>query len=292
LSEYGLFEGDRQIAGRSEGDVYKRLGLDYIPPELREDRGEVAAAIDHGLPNLVPYDGILGDLQMHTQWSDGQQTVEEMAEAAKKSGYEYIAVTDHFSMMPIVNGLNEERLRAQMNEIEKVNQKLGGFRVLKGAEVDIDSDGRLSGGAILKELDVVVASVHGSFKQNKKVMTRRIVSAMESGVVNIIGHPTGRKINEKSPSELDFDLLFDASKQTGTYFEINASPQRLDLNDANARLALLAGCKLAINTDAHNREHLKNMRFGVGVARRAWAESKDIINTHPLDKILKTIRRS
>ena len=292
LNEYGLFKGNEQVAGRTEEDVYKRLGLEYISPELREDRGEVDAALKRQLPDLIPYDAILGDLQVHTQWSDGQQTIEEMAQAAKNLGYEYIAITDHFSKMPIVNGLNEERLRAQMKEIERVNEKLQGIRVLKGAEVDIANDGTLSGGTVLKELDVVVASIHGTFKQSKKEMTRRLISAMESGLVNIIGHPTGRKINEKNPSEVDFDELFEASKRTRTHLEINASPQRLDLSDATADLALKSGCSVAIDTDAHNKGQLKNIRFGIGMARRAWAEKKDVINTQHLQELLRTLRKS
>jgi DNA polymerase (family 10) len=292
LNEYGLFKGNKQVAGRTEEEIYKKLGLEYIPPELREDRGEVAAAMMHQLPNLIPFDGIRGDLQVHTQWSDGQQTIEEMAQAAKNLGYEYIAITDHYSKMPIVNGLNEERLRGQMKEIDRVNDKLGDIHVLKGAEVDIASDGTLSDRHMLKELDVVVASIHGTFRQTKKEMTRRLVSAMESGLVSIIGHPTGRKINEKNPTEMDFDQIFEASKRTKTYLEINASPERLDLSDANAALALRSGCKLAINTDAHNREQVKNIRFGIGVARRAWAEKKDVINTQPLAELKRTLMKT
>jgi DNA polymerase (family 10) len=291
LNEYGLFKGNAQVAGRTEEDVYKRLGLEYIPPELREDRGEVESALRHELPDLIPYDAILGDLQVHTQWSDGQQTIEEMAQTAKNLGYEYLAITDHYSKLPIVNGLNEQRLRTQMKEIDQLNAKLQGIQVLKGAEVDIGNDGTLSGGAVLKELDIVVASVHGAFKQSKNEMTRRLISAMESGLANIIGHPTGRKINEKNASEVDFDELFEASKRTGTLLEINASPQRLDLNDATADLALKSGCKLAIDTDAHNREQLKNIKFGIAVARRAWAEKKDVINTQPLEQLSRTLRK-
>ena len=292
LNEYGLFKGNEQMAARTEDDLYKTLGLDYIPPELREDHGEIAAAREHHLPDLIPYDGIHGDLQVHTRWSDGQQTIEEMALAAKELGYEYIAITDHYSKMPIVNGLNEERLRKQMKEIDRTNKESRGAHVLKGAEVDIAYDGTLSGGEVLKELDMVVASIHGTFKQSKNEMTRRLVAAMESGLVNIIGHPTGRKINEKNPSDIDLDELFEASKRTKTYLEVNASPQRLDLNDANAALALRSGCKLAINTDAHNREQLKNIRFGIGVARRAWTERKDIINAQPLSELRRDLEKS
>jgi DNA polymerase (family 10) len=291
LNEYGLFKGSQQLAGHSEDEIYKRLGMDSIPPELREDRGEVAAAMRHQLPNLLPYDGIRGDLQVHTRWSDGQQTIEEMAQAAKNLGYEYVAITDHYSKMPIVNSLNEQRLRQQMKEIDRVNEKVSGIHVLKGAEVDIAPDGTLSEDEVLKSVDVLVGSVHGTFRQTKKEMTERLVSAMESGLLNILGHPTGRKINEKNPSDIDLGEIFEASKRTKTYLEINASPQRLDLNDANASVALRSGCKLAINTDAHNREQMKNMRLGIGVARRAWAEKKDVINAQPLEELRKTLRK-
>jgi DNA polymerase (family 10) len=293
LNEYGLFKGNEQIAGRTEEEVYRRMGLEYIPPELREDKGELDAAVNRQLPDLIPYDAIQGDLQVHTQWSDGGQSIEEMAQAAKAFGYSYLAITDHFSTIPIVHGLNEHRLREQMKEIDRVNEKVSGVRILKGAEVDIARNGTINGEEIvLRELDVVVASVHGTFKQTKKEMTQRLISAMETGPVNIIGHPTSRKINEKNACEVDLDELFEASKRTGAYLEINSSPQRLDLNDANVKLALDAGCKLAINTDAHHKEHLKNIKYGIGVARRGWGKPGDIINTQPLEDLNKTLKKS
>lgn len=293
LSEYGLFKGDASVAGRTEEEVYKKLGLDYIPPELREDRGEVGAAMNHELPDLIPYDAIQGDLQMHTKWSDGQRTIEEMAQAAKTLGYSYIAITDHYSTMPIVNGLNEQRLRKQMKEIDHVNQQVEGVTVLKGAEVDIAPDGTLKGEeSVLKELDLVVGSIHGTFKQTKKQMTQRLITTMESGFVNIIGHPTSRKINEKNPCEMDFDQIFEASKRTGTYLEINSSPHRLDLDDANAKLALKAGCRLVINTDAHDKDELVNIRFGIAIARRGWLSRADVINTMPLEKLRMILKKS
>jgi len=293
LSEYGLFKGNERVAGRTEEEVYKRLGLDYIPPELREDRGEVEAAINHELPDLVAYDAMQGDLQMHTKWSDGQQTIEEMVKAAQTLGYSYIAITDHYSTMPIVNGLNEQRLREQMKEIDHINEKLQGIKILKGAEVDIAPDGTLKGEkTVLRELDLVVGSVHGTFKQTKREMTKRLITIMESGLVNIVGHPTSRKINEKNPCEIDFDQIFEASKRTGTYLEINSSPHRLDLDDANASLALKAGCKLAIDTDAHDRDELKNIRFGIAMARRGWLRRADVINTLPLEKLSKVLKRN
>ena len=293
LSEYGLFKGNERVASRTEEEVYKKLGLDYIPPELREDRGEVDAAINHELPDLIPYDAIQGDLHVHTKWSDGQQTIEEMAQAANTLGYAYIAITDHYSTMPIVNGLNERRLREQMKEIDHVNENLEGVRVLKGAEVDIAPDGTLKGEkSVLKELNLVVGSVHGTFKQTKREMTQRLITTMESGLVSIIGHPTSRKINEKNPCEMDFDQIFEASKRTGTHLEINSSPHRLDLDDANANLALKAGCKLAIDTDAHDRDQLRNIRLGIAMARRGWLRRADVINTLPLEKLKKILKRN
>jgi len=292
LNEYGLFKGEEQVAGRTEEEVYRKLGLQYIPPELREDKGELNAAINHKLPKLIPYDAIQGDLQVHTQWSDGLQSIEEMAQAAKTLDYTYLAITDHYSTIPIVHGLNKQRLQEQMREIDDVNERISGIRILKGAEVDIAPNGTIKcENDILQELDIVVASVHGTFKQTKKEMTQRLISAMEAEHVNIIGHPTSRKINQKNACEIDLDELFEASKRTSTYLEINASPQRLDLDDANANLALKAGCKLVINTDAHDREALKNIRFGIATARRGWMEKGDIINTLPLEELTKTLKK-
>jgi DNA polymerase (family 10) len=292
LNEYGLFKGTRVIAGETEEEVFTKLGLNYISPELREDRGEIEAAKSWSLPKLIGYDAVKGDLQAHTKWSDGANTIEEMAEAAQALGYTYIAITDHYSPMKIVHGLNKEQLKEQAKEIEQVNSKIEGITVLKGAEVDIAPDGGLEGSKdVLKELDIVVASIHGRFKQSKQNMTHRIISAMESGVVDVIGHPTGRKINQKKPSEIDMETLFDASRRTGTYLEINAQPERLDLNDTDTKRALESGCKLAVDTDAHSIHELNFLRFGVAVARRGWCEQKDIINAQPLSTLLKTLEK-
>src|SRR5208283_1598570 len=292
LNEYGLYKDATQIAGRTETDVYKKLGMDYIQPELRENRGEIEAATTHTLPNLLPYDAIVGDLHVHTTWSDGTQPIEEMVQAASKMGYAYVAVTDHYSTMMVARGLTERQLRNEMAEIDKISRKFNEIKILKGAELDISADGSLKiEKKILKELDVVVASVHSTFKQTKKEMTNRIVSAMESGYVNIIGHPTSRKIDTKRPSEIDMEKLFDASKRTKTYLEINSTPQRLDLNDDNVKMAIQAGCKLSIDTDAHNAQHFKNIRLGIGVARRGWTEQKDIINTQSLEILERDLRK-
>jgi DNA polymerase (family 10) len=292
LNEYGPFKGKTMVAGGTEDEGYGKLGLDYIPPELREDQGEITAALERRLPNLVEYDSIRGDLQSHSTWSDGHRSIEDMARRAQALGYDYIAITDHYSPIPVVHGLNSQRLQKQSTEIDQVNNKLKGIRILKGIEVDISSDGTLTAeNSVLSKLDVVVASVHGAFRQTRKEMTQRIVAAMENEHVNIIGHPTSRKVNRKNPCEIDMDELFDASKRTNTYLEVNASPQRLDLNDANTHLALKAGCKVVINTDAHDEDELDNMRYGIGVARRSWATQTDIINTRKLDELLKLLEK-
>ncbi|HUK49650.1 MAG TPA: DNA polymerase/3'-5' exonuclease PolX, partial [Terriglobales bacterium] len=292
LNEYGLFKKDTMIAGRTEEEVYRKLGLSYIPPELREDQGEISAAKENKLPNLIQYDSIRGDLQSHSTWSDGHRTIEEMARAAQAVGYSYIAITDHYSPIPIVHGLNERRLKEQSAEIDKANDKLRGIRILKGAEVDISPDGNLTAeNNALQQLDLVVASVHSAFKQTRREMTNRIIAAMENEHVKIIGHPTSRKINRKNPCDMDMEAIFDASKRTKTYLEVNASPQRLDLSDANTRLALKAGCKVAVNTDAHDEKELLNMRFGIGVARRGWATQQDVVNTSNLDGLMQLLKK-
>jgi DNA polymerase (family 10) len=291
LNEYGLFKKDKQIAGKTEEEVYGKLDMDWIPPELRENQGEIEAAQKHKLPKLVKYDAIKGDLQVHTKWSDGGNTIEEMAEAAKALGYNYICISDHYSKMKIVGGLNDKQIRKEMKEIERINEKLEDIEILKGAEVDIKADGALQAKkSVLKELDIVVASVHSNFNQTKNKMTKRLIAAMESGYVNILGHPTGRKIKTKKPYPIDMEKLFEASKRTETYLEINAIPERLDLGDFHARAAKEAGCKLVINTDAHKKEHLKYMRLGIATARRGWMEEKDIINTLPLKGLMKLLK--
>jgi DNA polymerase (family 10) len=291
LNEYGLFKKDKQIAGETEKEVYRKLEMDWIPPELRENRDEIEASQKHKLPELIGYDAIKGDLQLHTKWTDGENTIEEMAEAAKALGYSYLAITDHYSKMVIAGGLNEQQIRKEMQEIEKINEKIKDIEILKGAEVDIDADGNLQGKeSVLKDLDVVVASVHSNFNQTKKKMTDRLIKAIESGYVTILGHPTGRKIRTKKSFPIDMDELFEASKRTGTFLEINAFPERLDLDDFHARAAKEAGCKLVIDTDAHNKEHLKYMRLGVAVARRGWVEENDVVNALSLKDLLKLLK--
>ncbi len=277
LNEYGLFKGKKIIASRTEEEIYKKLGMQFVPPELRESRGEVQAALKKRLPNLIGYNDVKGDLQMHTKWSDGSNTIAEMAEKAKQKGYEYICITDHIGGIGVARPLNEKRIKQQEKEIKKAEN---GIRIFHGAEVDIKKDGTLNAKpSVLKELDIVLAAVHSSFRMSKKDMTQRIARAMENEYVNIIAHPTGRLINKRKGYEIDLDVLIEKSKQTNTFLEINASPIRLDLNDEHVRKCVINGCKLSLGTDAHNVDSLDFMEYGIATARRGWAEKKNIINT-------------
>jgi len=291
LSEYGLFEKGKQIAGKTEQEVYNKLGLKYIPPELRENNGEIDAARKDELPKLIGYNDIKGDLQCHTTWSDGSHTIEEMAKTATEMGYEYLCITDHYGNMKIAGALSDEDLWEELKEIEKVNDSIEDIEILKGAEIDIQPDGSFKVNTqLLKELDVVIASIHSNFNQNKKEMTKRVISAMENEHVSIIAHPTGKKINKKPPIRLDMQKIFEVSKQTGTFLEINSSPDRLDLDDLTAREAVKTGCKLVINTDSHTKDHLQYMRLGIAMARRGWLQKKDVINTENLKQIKKKLK--
>ncbi len=288
LNEYGVLRDDEQLAGKTEEDVFNILGLSYIEPELRENRGEVDAAALGKLPDLVGYHDLKGDLQMHTKWSDGSSTIKIMAESAKNLGYQYLAITDHTGTLRIAGGMGDEQIKMQMKEIDQVNQELEDITILKGLEVNIDSDGLLDiKNELLADMDVVLASIHSGFRQDREKMTDRIISAMENENVDIIAHPTGRKIQERRAYDLDFNRIYEAAQETNTILEVNAHPNRLDLSDINIRRALEAGCKLVINTDAHKREELSFAELGIATSRRGWAEKKDIINTLPLKKLLK-----
>ena len=288
LSEYGIFKGDDLVSGRTEEDLFKTLGMEYIEPELRENTGEIEAAINNKLPKLLDHNDISGDLQMHTNWSDGSANIEDMAYEAKKLGYDYIAITDHSGTLRIANGMNEKTILKQMNEINKINDEIEDFTILKGIETNIDSYGLPDvPEKILEDMDIVVAGIHSGFKQNKKELTRRIVAAMENDNINIIAHPTGRKIQERNAYELDLERIFETSNDTGTILEVNSQINRLDLKDMDIKIAIEHGCKLVINTDAHSIPELKNMELGVSTARRGWAEKGDIVNTTSLKKLLK-----
>ena len=294
LSEYGLFDKktNRLVAGKTEEDVYKRLGLDFIEPEMREDDGEVELAQHHLLPKLVGYNDIKGDLQMHTKWSDGNNTIEEMAFASKKLGHEYICITDHTGKLAIANALDEKRILEQRKEIDKANKKLSGIRILQGVEVNITDDGSLDmPDKILKQLDIVVASIHSGFKNPKDKITKRMIRAIENENVDIIAHPTGRLITKRESYEIDLYSVFDAAKKTDTIMEINSYPERMDLRDVHVRMAVKAGVKLVISTDAHNSDQLHFIKLGIGTARRGWATKDDVINTRSLKDMLRMLKR-
>jgi DNA polymerase (family 10) len=292
LSEYGVFRGAKRIAGRSEKDVYAALGLPVIPPELRENHGEIEAAEKGKLPALIELDDIRGDLQMHTTATDGKDSVRDMALKAKELGYAYIAITEHSKAVKVAGGLDEKELGRHLVQIEKAQGGIEGIRILKGVEVDILPDGTLDlDDAILVECDVVIASVHYRFNMPEREMTARIIKGISNPRVHILGHPTGRLILERAPYEVDIEELITAARDHGVIMEINAYPDRLDLRDIHARRAVESGVKLAINTDAHSTGQLELMRYGVFTARRAWCEARDVVNTYSLPKLLKSLKK-
>lgn len=293
LSEWGLFRGKRQIAGRTEVEVYRTLGLRYIEPEMRECSGEIEAARKGTLPRrLVGYHDLKGDLQTQTNWTDGANSILEMAQAAKRAGLEYICITDHTRSLAMTGGADEKKLERQMRAIDDVNRKFRGstFKVLKGAEVNIMADGGLDiSDRMLARLDVVGAAVHSHFKMSRAEMTRRIIRAMEHPHVDVLFHPTGRIINRRSPYEVDMGALIAAAKRTGTVLEIDASPERLDLKDEHIRACVAAGVKMVIDSDAHSIHGFGFLTFGIAQARRGWAERSDILNTEPLKEFLRAL---
>ncbi|MEJ2182843.1 MAG: DNA polymerase/3'-5' exonuclease PolX [Nitrospirota bacterium] len=292
LNEYGVFDaGDgRRLGGEREEDVYEALGLAFVPPELREDRGEVEAAQEDALPHLVQRGDIRGDLHVHTRWSDGKHSLEEVVQGARRRGFEYIAITDHSKGLGVARGLTEKRLREEVEEIEALNERLQGFRVLTGTEVDIRSDGTLDfPDRVLESLDVVVASIHSGFNQPMEKLTGRLIAAMRNPHVDIIAHPTGRIIGERDAYEVDMEAFLEAARQTGTALEINAYPLRLDLSDTYARAARAMGIPLVISTDTHLLEHFDHMAYGVSVARRGWLEKDDVLNTKSAAEFLKAL---
>jgi len=288
INEYGVFtQKGKKLAGKNEEEVYASLDLSLIPPELREDRGEIEAAEKGKLPSLLREEEIKGDLHIHTKMSDGVNTIEELVEKAKSKGYEYIAITDHSFSLRVAGGLSIETLLAQLEEIKKINSHLADFRVLAGSEVDIKKDGSLDyPDEILGKLDIVVAAIHTGFKQDKKTITSRVVKAIENPFVRIFAHPTGRLLGEREAYSIDLDKVLEVAKDRGVWLEINAQPQRLDLTDIWVMEAKKRGVKLAINTDAHNKGGLDFMSLGVATARRGWCEAPDVVNTLSLEKFL------
>jgi DNA polymerase (family 10) len=308
LNEYGLFKKptgknankkgreigkENFIAGKDEYELYHALGLDYIEPELRENTGEIEAARAHRLPKLIGYDDLQGDLQVQTDWTDGAESIEQMARKAAECGLRYIVITDHTKRLAMTHGLDEKRIIQQWAEIDRVNKKLGGkIRVLKGTECDILKDGSLDlSDAILAKLDVVGVSVHSYFTLSRADQTARVRRAIENPNVDILFHPTGRIINRRPPIEIDMDEIITVAKKTGTVMEINSFPERADLKDESIRKCIEAGVQLAIDSDAHNSHHYLNLEYGIAQARRGWAERKDIVNAWPLEKMLKALKK-
>lgn len=295
VNEYGVFrtKTNRRLAGREEADVYRAVGLPWIPPELREDHGELEAARAGRLPaRLVEAKDLRGDFHIHTTWSDGSDRLEAMAEAGAARGYEYLAICDHSQSLKVAHGMTVARLRQQMRQIKAMNERFRRFHLLMGAEVDILSDGSMDyPDEVLRSLDFVVGSIHSGFTQGEAALTRRLIRAMEHPSVTLIGHPTGRLMGQREPYAVDFNAVFKAAKATGTALEINAYPKRLDLGDAQARRAKEAGVTLAISTDSHSVDQLDQMVFGLGVARRAWVERGELLNTFRLKDLLAWIAR-
>jgi len=292
LSEYGLFKGNKQVAGGTEEDVYKALGLRYIEPEMRENKGELFLSEKNKLPDLVGYNDVKGDLQVQTNWTDGANSIKEMALAAKREGFKYILITDHTKSLAMTGGLDEKKLEKQRKEIDKANKEVNGIKIFQGAEVNIMKDGSLDiNNKELKKLDLVGIAVHSNFNMSEKEMTLRIKKAMENEHADILFHPTGRVLKKREPYAVDIDEIIDTAKSLGKILEIDAFPNRLDLKDDHIRKAVQKKVRLSIDTDAHHVSHFSFMKFGISQARRGWATKNDVINTMPLKKIEKFIEK-
>jgi DNA polymerase (family 10) len=292
VNEYGVFKGKKMIAGRTEAEIYKLFGMPYIEPELREDRGEIQAALKGKLPRLVTLADIRGDLHAHTKTTDGRYTAEEMAVAAKSLGYEYLAITDHSKRVTMAHGLDAKGLAKSNREIDRLNGRLKGITLLKSIELDILADGALDlPDGILAECDLVVASVHYYTKLPKEKQTERVIRALDNPHVNIFSHPTGRLINERPAYEIDLEKVMKAAVERGCFLELNGHPDRLDLDDVHCQMAKKLGLKIAVSTDAHSLDDLKLMRFGIGQARRGWLEPSDVVNTRSLPELRKLLKR-
>jgi DNA polymerase (family 10) len=290
LNEYGLFNrvNDELIVAEDESEIYHTLGMDWIPPEIRENTGEIEAAIERSLPKLIELTDIHGDLHIHSDWSDGQTNIRHMTKKSIEMGYEYIAITDHTKSLGIANGLDERRLKDQIKEINIINEEYPEIHILSGTECDILKNGNLDiNNEVLRELDFVIASIHSGFKQDEDTLTKRIITAIHNEYVNAIGHPTGRLIQKRRPYELDLDRVFEAASQQKVLMEINCYPNRLDLRDVNCRNAKEYGVTLFLGSDAHTANQLEFLPLGISTARRGWLSKKDIINSFKFDEIIK-----
>jgi DNA polymerase (family 10) len=293
LNEYGLFKGTRRVAGKTEEEIYAKLGLDWMPPELREARGEIALAREHRLPHLVELGDVRGDLQMHTAATDGKATIDEMAHAARALGYQYIAITDHSKRVTMARGLDAKRLREQWRAVDEWNRSSKGFTILKSIELDILESGKLDlPDDVLAEADYVVATVHYGLNQSEKELTRRLVGAAEHPLVDAIGHPTGRLLGKREPYALDFEALTRACVDAGCLLELNGHPERMDLPDTLAAAARRHGARFVLSTDSHQPGNLSFMKYAVDLARRAGLEAGDILNTRPLAEFSKALKRA
>lgn len=292
LNEYGLFEHDSRIAGKTEEDVYKTLDMQWIPPEMRENRGEIKAALEGELPHIVAYGDVKGDLQTHSTWSDGVNTIEEMVGEARSLGHDYIAITDHMGSLKVAGGMERGEVLQQKKEIERVRGQYEDIHVLHGGEANIMKDGSLDvGKEILEELDIVLASIHSSFRMSEKDMTNRVVKAMENEYVNILAHPTCRKIYRREPININMAKMLEAARENKVILEINADPERLDLKDTNVKKAVDQGVKLSIGTDSHTKNSLRYWELGAAVARRGWAKKEDIVNTYSFEELQRTLKK-
>ncbi len=292
INEYGVFRGEARIAGQTEAEVYAAVDLPFIEPELREDRGEIEAAQQGRLPRLITLADIQGDLHTHTKATDGRNTLEEMAQAARERGYQYLAITNHSKRVSMVHGYDARELAAEMDQIDRLNAKLQGIVILKAIEVDILEDGSLDlPDEILQGLDLTVGAVHYNFNLTREEMTERIIRAMDNPYFNVLAHPSGRLIQRREPYEVDMERLMRAAQERGCFMELDAQPDRLDLVDINCKLAKDLGVKVAISTDAHSIADLNFMRLGIGQARRGWLEAADVLNTRPWPQLQKLLRR-
>jgi DNA polymerase (family 10) len=292
LNEYGLFRGEKMVAGKDEEGIYKKLKLAYVEPLLREDRGEIEAAKTNSLPDLIQIDDIRGDFHMHTNASDGNCDISEMAEAAREIGYKYICITDHSGSSAIANGLSAKQLAQQINQIRKLNETIKGITIMAGSEVDILADGTLDfDNKLLADLDFVIASIHSGLASPREKVTKRTLKAMDNPYVNCIGHPTGRLIGQREAMDIDIAAVIKHAAQTQTAFEVNANPWRLDFKDIHCRMAIESGVKLVIGTDAHSTAGLGLMDFGVATAARGWATKADVLNTFTAAKIKSWVKR-
>jgi DNA polymerase (family 10) len=293
INEYGVFSGEKRVGGKEEEEIFHLVGLPWIPPELREDRGEILSAREGKLPVLVRVEDLRGDLHCHTRYSDGKNTVREMVEEARSLGYEYLAITDHSPRLGIARGVTWDRLRKEWEEIDRLNEEMSGFKVLKGMEVEILEDGSLDIPVeVARELDLVIGAVHSQFHLSLEKQTTRILKAMEFPYFTFLAHPTGRLLKKRSSYEVDIERIIAFARERGCFLEINGQPMRLDLNDIYAKVAKEAGVLLVISSDAHSKGDLSRIRYGVDQGRRGWLTAKDVVNTRPLPELLTLLKKT